>query len=191
MSIYKLFEHKAKDYSYLNLFQVNLSIKDSYISENYNIEDIQNLQTKKIIKSSLTNETINLDKRVALKRIISDSKDILEYGGIKNNITSHGIVEYHRYLNGDDMPLSIHTDDYGATNYTVNTVIFYLSKTVEGGDLEIYKDDKIIEVIDVKPSPDMIKIVIMEGNILHNVSKIKNRGIRECIVVQFKCEREI
>lgn len=190
MPIYKLLEGDLKDYYYLEFFRNNNNLNDSYFKDGYNIEDLKHSFTKNIIKSSLKDKTIKSCIRFALNNIINVANEILQSNGLNNSTTTYGLVEYHRYLDGCIMPFEIHYDDFGAVDYTVNTVIFYISKTVEGGNLQIYDDDeKLIETIDVKPQLNKIKIVVMEGNVLHCISQIKNSGIRECVVVQLKCKR--
>lgn len=192
MGFYKLFEQDYSLYNYLENFRIpNKKNKECYIKDGYNIEQLTHAFSKHIIKSSLEDEEINPKIRFGLKKIILSTKNIFENNGIKNSVITHGTVEYHRYINGNFMPFTLHYDDFGGVDYTVNTAIYYLTKTVEGGDLEIYNDDdeKLIETIDVKPNPGKIKIVLMEGNVLHNVNQITSEGIRECVVVQLKCLR--
>ncbi len=83
----------------------------------------------------------------------------------------------------------VHQDDQAGVSYNVNTVIFYFNKTLEGGNLEIYDNvngDNLLDSIDVTPSPGKVKIVVMTGNVYHNVSPITSEGLRESIVVQLK-----
>ena len=179
---YKCIEKDIDEYKYLYNFGKNyINDTNSYLSKNYNIETIGEHITKleDPIFGTLVQKTIN------------DTEKLLIEHGINNSINTNGFVEYHRYLNGKNMPLGIHCDDFGGVNYTVNSVIFYLNKTVEGGDLEIYEQDEktLKETIYVKPSENKIKIVIMEGNVCHFINKITTDGIRECIVVQLKCFR--
>lgn len=183
---YQCIEKNISDFNYLyNFGKDYINNNNSYISNNYNIEQYDNYL------SSLDNPTLSSDIRESIKRLISDTQQILFENNIYNSTQANGFIEYHRYLNGNNMPLGIHADDFGAVDYTVNTVIFYLKKTVDGGDLEIYEDDEttLKEIINVTPNENKIKIVIMEGNVCHYVNKIKTEGIRECIVVQLKCLR--
>ncbi len=191
MGFYKLFEEDYNLYNYLENFRIpNKNNKECYIKDGYNIEELTHNFSKHIIKSSLEDEEINPKIRFSLKKIIHSTNKIFENNEIKNNVITHGNIEYHRYLNGNVMPFTLHYDDFGGVDYTVNTIIYYLTKTVDGGDLEIYDDnEKLIETIDVKPNPGKIKIVLMEGNVLHNINKITSNGIRECVVVQLKCLR--
>ncbi len=181
--IYKCFEKNIGKYAYLyNFGKEHEKDSSSYVSKNYNIESYGGH-----IISSLHHPVLG----ETIKKAIMDSYELLTENSLVNSYNTHGFIEYHRYTNGKNMPLDKHIDDYGAVNYTVNTVIFYLNKTVEGGDLEIYEDDEetLKEVIDVKPSENKIKIVIMEGNLCHYINQIKTQGIRECVVVQLKCVR--
>ncbi len=151
-------------------------IGDSYVSNQYYIEDEDDMDAR-------TKNAMKKLKKMTLK--------LFESNGLTNSISKEGLIEYHRYLDGSEMPLDIHEDDFGALDYTVNTAIYYIEKTLSGGDLEIYSDDEktVIETIYVTPPKDKYRVVIMEGNVKHNVSQITSSGIRECVVVQFRCVR--
>lgn len=187
--MYRYFEKDKKEFEYLDKFSnLEKQLENGFFKEAFTIEEI--ILPNKIICSDLENPKISLEIKNSLKEIIKDSIKIFKENGLNNSIDTHGLIEYHYYENAKIMPLAIHVDDFGGVNYKVNTIIYYLDKTVEGGNLEIYKNHKTLqEIIDVKPSKNKIKILVMEGNILHNVSQIKSNGIRECIVVQLLCFR--
>ncbi len=175
--MYNCIEMNKDNFNYLYRFcdEINDNYVADYVSKQYDISEIK--------------DKVNSDYLI---QIVKDSIELLQKNKINNNVFGEGIIEYHCYYNGNNMPFGIHQDDFGGVNYTVNTVIYYLNKTVDGGNLIIYSEDdetKIIDIIDVKPSHNKIKIVIMEGNIFHNIELIQNEGIRECVVVQIKCKR--
>jgi hypothetical protein len=165
------------DYKCLLKFSKKEEKKEkSYVSNQYYIEDEDDMDAR-------TKNAMKKLKRLTLK--------LFESNGLTNSISKEGMIEYHRYLDGSNMPLDIHEDDFGALDYKVNTAIYYIEKTLSGGDLEFYSDDekKVIETIDVTPPKGKYKVVIMEGSVKHNVSPITSSGIRECVVVQFRCIR--
>ena len=94
-------------------------------------------------------------------------------------------IDFHRYnLFGEKFisELSWHEDDYGATNYKVNTAIIYLrkDKTLRGGNLlvkdNIYKRELISDNT----------IILIDGRITHKPEDIEGFGCRDSIVIQFK-----
>lgn len=100
-------------------------------------------------------------------------------------------VEYHVYHN--DQPdtiiesrFGLHKDNYGGTNYNVHTCIIYLENTFEsGGELYIVNNKKEeAELARIKPKPNLI--VLMAGDVYHNITPVKGIGLRRCVVIQIK-----
>lgn len=102
-----------------------------------------------------------------------------------------GMIEYWKYTNlistGDHVHLDVHMDDYAILDFPVYTAIYYLTKTVSGGELCIHDDLlNVTDVIDVTPPHDHVRVVLLHGSIPHSIGNILSDGIRECIVVQLK-----
>ena len=92
-------------------------------------------------------------------------------------------IDFHRYnLFGEEHTSTFtwHKDDYGATNYEVNTAILYLRKdmTIRGGNLLIKGQNK------VNIGENMV--VLMDGRVIHKPEDLKGFGCRDSIVVKFQ-----
>ncbi len=188
---YSCFEVDKEQLDYLNVISSLYSSQYPYSTKQFNIETYNFTNPdKKTIFGCLYDLTLSDDLKTNLKRIIDDSFDYL----IKNNFTNidknYGMIEYHKYNDFENHTIQLdrHYDDHGAVSYPVTTLIYYFNKTCEGGNLEIYNldEDILVETINTKPSENKVKILLLDGNIPHNITPITSNGVRECIVVQFK-----
>jgi hypothetical protein len=214
-----------------------------------------------------THRFVDESTAVLIHRIVDDAKRRLKENGIPAS-DGTGIVEFHRYVDFMGESFGKHTDDY-AFGDPVNTVIYYLSNTVKGGDLCIHEgvdsyiddetglgeyEDNTNETTKYSPeykqkfaemaeefkkgtygeikfpldyamgldpevimsyrdtiygskgclidddedpliispnseSPTDMRVVIMDGRISHEETRIRSRGIREFIVVHLRCKQ--
>jgi len=99
------------------------------------------------------------------------------------------LFECHEYIaNGKniEMPFEWHTDNCGGIpdNVKVHAFLIYLEKSekIVGGDLLIDQNhtgrasDRIIV--------ESGKIILLQGNVMHNIEKISGYGSRKSIVIQ-------
>jgi hypothetical protein len=108
------------------------------------------------------------------------------------------IIECHEYrINGPHQPeFTMHTDDYGAIyDGRVNTILYYLQKdsTIIGGDLLIYPNAQLEYNIPI-PNTDITTchrvnvcantMLLLRGDLAHEVEHMNGIGLRRCIVVQ-------
>ena len=111
--------------------------------------------------------------------------------GLQGDI-SNSFIEIWRYrLFGERIssPLAKHRDNYGLLFGPVNTVIFYLrkDKTVKGGNLEVYRAVLALEPIATYDC-SAGNVLVFEGSVVHKVEPLLGTGIRDCIVVQMRCQ---
>ena len=124
---------------------------------------------------------LNDDIRYVLKK----ASKMLEKNGFKiDDKCFH--LDFHCYNLEDktcQSQLMWHKDDYGATNYPVNTMIIYLRKdpTIIGGNL-LFEEMKHIK--EIKVSSNMI--IMMHGQVTHKPQEMSGIGCRDSIVIQFK-----
>jgi hypothetical protein len=117
-----------------------------------------------------------------IKKLLHMSSKILKNNGFKID-DRHYHIDFHRYnLTGKHLKSKLcwHEDDFGATDYPVNTMILYLhkDKRIEGGNL-LFPHDKIIEI-----KSNMI--VLLSGKLEHKPEDMNGYGKRDSIVIQFK-----
>ncbi len=74
-----------------------------------------------------------------------------------------------------------HCDDYGGIDCKVNTLIVYLEKTANGGNLEIKQDNSTNITIETIKN----RCILLSGDIEHRPLAIKD-GIRHSFVIQFE-----
>jgi hypothetical protein len=95
------------------------------------------------------------------------------------------LIEFHHYKIHDyyEPEFTRHMDDQSGISANVNTIIFYLNKdnTIQGGNL-IVNDNGIDKKIKIK-SGDMI---IMRGDVYHEIEPMGGNGNRMSIVVQLQ-----
>lgn len=118
--------------------------------------------------------------------ILKKSKELLESQDIYNFNIDNYLIEFHSYnaSNYIEMPFGIHKDDGAAVNFNVYTILYYIKKDndIIGGDLIIYNEEET-EIIDTIKIDDNM-IIILKGDIPHNVSQIKGSGLRQSILCQ-------
>ena len=93
-------------------------------------------------------------------------------------------IELERYscTRYDETPLKpfiLHKDDGAMIEHNVNTIIFYLEKSIQGGDL----------LIEINKKRNFIPIfggmgIVFIGSLLHTPTVCSGDGVRECIVVR-------
>jgi len=133
-----------------------------------------------ILSSKILNYNIILDP------IITKSKEILDIFDKKNYDLSQYYVEFHQqncgFQKNNKKFFDWHIDNYGAVNYKVYTIIYYLRKdiTIKGGNLEY-----ILEKNYVQPIEDG-KILCFDGNLKHRPEMCSGFGCRDSIVVFIK-----
>jgi hypothetical protein len=136
----------------------------------------------------------------AMYGLVDLVSSIFESVGWTDVDKTQGIIEYWRYhdFHGSDRvsyPLDVHRDDHGVVSFCVYTAIVYGECTItDGGHLMIYSDDftfrsraDIVDSIEPRASlPDHSRIVLLRGDVPHDVEIIRSAGVRECIVVQLR-----
>lgn len=95
------------------------------------------------------------------------------------------LIEFHHYniKKYYEPEFARHMDDQSGISANVNTILFYLNKdkTIDGGNL-IVNDNGIDKKLEIK-SGDMI---IMRGNVEHEIEPMDGYGNRMSIVVQIQ-----
>lgn len=129
---------------------------------------------------SNTNFIIN-DK---INEFVQMAKSILESNGFKSDPTNseHNVEIHTSNCTGTKpviSPLAIHQDDYGGTNYPVNTLIVYFNVNCLGGEIAFYQNySKNYYFWNKKPQPNLIiqtqnpnqsscKVVMFDGAVYH------------------------
>jgi hypothetical protein len=122
--------------------------------------------------------------------LLLKSKYIMEMYGFKfrpnsNLFDLEWLIEFHHYkINGNYEPeFGRHNDDQAGLSANVNTVLFYLNKdkTIQGGNL-IVNINEVDKTLQIK-SGDMI---IMKGDVEHEIEPMGGHGNRMSIVVQIQ-----
>lgn len=100
------------------------------------------------------------------------------------------IIEFHNYNiptnnNCYNSQFIKHCDDHGAVNANVNTIIYYVEKSssLDGGDLTIFKDENNI---DTTLNIQSDKMLMIRGDVFHEITPLKGHGVRKSIVVQIE-----
>ena len=117
---------------------------------------------------------------------------VMEANGMRID-PSRVLVEFHTYASTGrpiDMPFSRHYDDNGEFHPKVCSVIFYVRKdaTLKNGNLVIY--DRIGQGDD-DFRPEALyyvragKMVLLEGDVVHEVQPMAGHGVRQSIIVRF------
>ena len=132
--------------------------------------------------TSSNSDFINPSKNIFY--FVSKIANILKNNGYNINETTFHI-DFHRYnLFGEKFitELGWHEDDYGGTNYKVNTAIIYLrkDKTLRGGNLLVKNKTCQTELISDNT------IILIDGRITHKPEDIEGFGCRDSIVIQFE-----
>lgn len=134
--------------------------------------------------------------------LLIKSKNLMEIYGYKfrctnndlinNNIKENEtdefdwLIEFHHYniKKYYEPEFGRHCDDKSAISANVNTIIFYLNKdkTIKGGNLIVYDDNGADKKLEIN-SGDMI---IMKGDLEHEIEPLDGFGNRMSIVVQIQ-----
>ena len=141
----------------------------------------QNFNTKGISYSE------NLKYKNIIEPIMIKTKQILDMFNKKNYDLSQYYIEFHQRNCGFEKKckrtFNWHTDDYGAVNFKVYTIIYYIRKdnTIKGGNLEyIFENKNYIQQI--KDG----RILCFDGNLKHQPEICSGIGCRDSIVVFIK-----
>ena len=119
--------------------------------------------------------------------ILQKAINILTSNDITNFNKANFIVECHQRNCGFEKKKyqwsHWHTDDYGASNYLVYTILFYLrkDKTVCGGNLD-YRINQDVYTHEVKSG----NVVQFRGDLKHKPQATSGFGCRDIIVVFVK-----
>lgn len=166
---YDLYEYVLTKYK-----KPSISIFDR-IFDNYNpiIQHFDNYDFKKLT---------DLQLKENLTKLLEHSATLFKANGYKIN-TDKFYVEFHQYsVVGKKISptLDWHEDDYGAVNYNVCSMIYYLEKekNIIGGNIE-FKDFGVVEV-----EPPMV--VMFNGDLAHRPEPMEGNGYRDSIVVMFE-----
>ena len=149
------------------------SIMGNYRRETFEWKEYTNAKSKSNTNFIKSHESIQY-----LASIVSN---ILKKNGYQIDSSNYHI-DFHRYnLFGEKHTSTFtwHEDDYGATNYEVNTAILYLrkDKTIKGGNLLIKGQNKVIV--------EENTLVLIDGRVIHKPEDLEGFGCRDSIVVQF------
>ena len=105
------------------------------------------------------------------------------------NSRTKNLTEIH-YIYGNkesySHPFIKHKDDYGGVSGKVETIIFYLRNSFDGGDLDIEG-----KKYDARPSDDgRIKYICLSGDLLHTVTDMKSAQSEFCSRLVIVCQFE-
>lgn len=159
---------------------VSSQTNENYVSAFYFVPDLMSDSKYSPELKSDINEILDLAKQLLEKHNyqIDDSDYYIEFWSYK--------------LKGNEgkipMPLIRHKDDDAAVLFKVETCIFYTEKsdTIEGGNLMIFDNDNNLSHTLKISTGD---VVLLGGDIIHQVEQISGKGTRNCIVVQYKSIR--
>ena len=127
------------------------------------------------------NKRSSIESRDSIEQLVANVATILTTNGFNIDSSKYDIG-FHRYnLFGKkhSTPFAWHEDDYGSTDYEVNTAVLYLrkDKTIRGGNLLVKGANKVIV--------EENTIVLMDGRLVHKPEDLDGFGCRDSIVVQF------
>jgi len=197
--------------------QTYSNLQNEYVlNENHKLFIVSNEEYNDLltINDDIDNDNYILDDNII--DITNEVKNILEKNGfnVDKNSSYYPNIELHfsTSTNSENIlksNFSIHKDDYGGIDCTVNTFIIYFDVNCYGGDIAFYDsndvknyytkksdivDDEYIEnetniliptsIINTQnPSSNTCKIVMFEGNIYHKPLDYCN-GHRNLMVFQ-------
>lgn len=157
--------------------------------------EVKDFLSDKILPTLPTVFRLNHHEIISLsfsKDLVDTAYKLLIQEGFAVNLPTEENVtlEYHVYTSDSkDSNIQsyfdeVHCDDYGATDYPVHTIIFYLENTFpSGGNLIIYTE-QCEETID----PRKTSILLLSGDIFHKVTNCVGIGTRRSIVAQFRAK---
>ncbi len=179
-----LFQAPRKNYEYLSVFRDHITASSNFTSIIYSTDDFNNYSVRRAAAAHSTPVLSSTPEHVALLALVKDAKNELRRYGCRY-IDAQCSVEYHYCKNGAQLPFAMHINDYALVNYPVHVVKYYLHKTVSGGDLAVYYDNKALaSLMDVKSTDEHIRGIVMRGDILNDTRPITSvSGEYECITV--------
>ncbi len=201
-SFEKLLSNKNKNKNKNNNNKIKYSNTQLDLNELERLRNIFNstVINKKNDKQNITQITKKFNKKNILlpdeEYIRNLAMEYLDCVGLhvnKNNF----MIEYWRYRCFNDKlssALPHHKDSYGQLLCPINTCIFYIrkDKTLNGGNLNIYSR---IGIKCLKPHRTIISsnnnVVLLDGDLYHQITSFTGTGIRDIIVVQFEKEFEL
>ena len=129
----------------------------------------------------------NLKSKTLVEPIIKKTKQLLDMFNKTNYDLSQYYIEFHQRNCGFEQKCKRtfpwHEDDYGAVNFKVYTIIYYIRKdhTITGGNLEYkFKNKNYIQQIKTG------QILCFNGNLQHRPEICSGIGCRDSIVVFVK-----
>ena len=179
----KVIKKNYSNSSFLNYKFINFNFLNYKFFNNKYLLNI-NQENKTDESQILISKKTNID---LVRPILNKALSILKENNIYNIDSTNYYIEFHKRNCGFEkkqyQSLDWHYDDYGAINYKVYTVIFYLRKdlTLKGGNLE-YKLNKKINIHNVNTGD----IVQFSGNMYHKPQPTSGFGCRDIIVVFIK-----
>mgnify|MGYP000645644378 CR=1 FL=1 len=129
----------------------------------------------------------NFKSKVMIESIIEKTEKILDSFDKTNYDSSTYHIEFQQrncgFQKKQKRTFDWHEDDYGAVDYKVHTVIYYIRKdnTIKGGSLEYRFNNQIY-----KQQINSGTILCFEGNIKHRPDICSGIGCRDIIVVFLK-----
>ena len=127
------------------------------------------------------NSSSSIESRDSIEQLAATVATILTTNGFNIDSSKYDIG-FHRYNvfgKKHSTPFAWHEDDYGSTDYEVNTAVLYLrkDKTIRGGNLLVKGANKVMI--------EENTIVMMDGRLVHKPEDLEGFGCRDSIVVQF------
>ena len=167
----------------MDITQLNSCERDLLISIHNTIipKRKQNFDKKGILSGK------NFKYKTIIDPIIIKTKEILDIFNKKNYDLSQYYIEFHQrncgFEKNHKRTFDWHIDNYGAVNFKVFTIIYYLRKdtTIKGGNLEyIFKKQNYTQQIKNG------QILCFDGNLKHRPEMCFGIGCRDSIVIFIK-----
>lgn len=140
-------------------------------------------KNESVLSERYTCKTVMFEE---LKNILLESLRISVINKFSASLDMYRVELYHYKVGLKDImvsaPFEWHCDDMGPLSTKVVTVLFYLQKdkTIKAGNLEYNLEKR--ETIFIEEN----MIVIMDGDVQHNVSPMRGEGERRLIAVFMK-----
>ena len=167
----------------MNVSELNTDEKHLFASIHNNIlpNRKKDFDTKGILSGK------NLKSKTLVEPIIKKTKQLLDMFNKTNYDLSQYYIEFHQRNCGFEQKCKRtfpwHEDDYGAVNFKVYTIIYYIRKdhTIKGGNLE-YKLKNKNYIQQIKTG----QILCFKGNLQHRPEICSGIGCRDSVVVFVK-----
>ena len=169
----------------MNVSELNSEEKHLFTSIHNNIlpNRKKDFDTKGILSGK------NLKSKNLVEPIIKKTKQLLDMFNKTNYDLSQYYIEFHQRNCGFEQKCKRtfpwHEDNYGAVNFKVYTIIYYIRKdhTIKGGDLEyVFENKNYIQQIKTG------QILCFNGNLQHRPEICSGIGCRDSIVVFVKSQ---